>query len=72
MSISIGGINLVESIVNLEFELNRTQRILDLIIQRNKIQSPSAAEMKKIDEDSLAALIVKYPEAGINAKKKIS
>ena len=70
MSISIGGINLAESIINLEYELNRTQRILDWIIQQNKIQTPNLAEMNKIDEEALAALVKKYPDAGISAKKK--
>lgn len=69
MSISIGGINLAESIINIEYELNRTQRILDWIIQHNKIQPPDAAEMKKIDDDALSALIKKYPQAGISAKE---
>lgn len=70
MSISIGGINLADSIINLEYELNRTQRILDWIILNNKIQPPSSAEMSKINDDALDALIKKYPQAGISAKGK--
>jgi len=70
MSISIGGINLAESIVNIEYELGRTQRILEWIIQHNKIQPPDAVEMKRIEDEALSALIKKYPQAGISAKGK--
>ena len=69
MSISIGGINLAESIINLEYELNRTQQILDWIIQHNQIKPPSAADMEKIEKGALSALTKKYPQAGISAKK---
>ena len=70
MSISIGGINLGEAIINLEYELNRTQRILDWIILNNKIQPPTAEEMKKIEGEAFAALVAKYPQAGISQKAK--
>lgn len=70
MSISIGGINLAESIVNIEYELGRTQRILEWIIQHNTIQPPDAVEMKRIEDEALSALIKKYPQAGISAKEK--
>lgn len=70
MSISIGGINLAESIINLEYELNRTQRILDWIIQHNQIKPPSPADMTRIEEEALSFLTKKYPQAGISAKAK--
>jgi len=68
MSIKIGGINLAESIINLEYQLDRTQRILDWVVQQNKLQTPSLADVEKIDEEALAKLVKKYPDAGISAK----
>jgi hypothetical protein len=70
MSIIIGGINLAESIINFEYELNRTQQILDWVIQHNQIKPPSAADMARIEGEAFSYLTKKYPHAGISAKAK--
>ena len=68
MSINVGGINLVEAIINIDYELNRTQRILEWIMQNNQIKTPDQTVMSKIDEEAIKALQIKYPQAGIAPK----
>lgn len=66
MSISIGGIDIANAILNLEFELGRTQRILEWIVNNNpNLRGPGQADMVKIADDSVETLQKKYPEAGI-------
>lgn len=70
MSISIGGINLGEAVINLEYELNRTQQILEWVINNNQnLSAPSGAAMEKINNDAMARVIKKYPQAGIQKNK---
>lgn len=68
MSINVGGINLVEAIINIDYELNRTQRILDWVINNNQLRFPDADAIKLIEAQALETLKTKYPEAGIKAK----
>jgi hypothetical protein len=69
MSISVGGIDLTNAIINLEYELGRTQRILEWIVQNNpSLNAPPGYVMSKIDEESFAALQRKFPDAGIQRK----
>jgi hypothetical protein len=69
MSISVGGINIAESIINLDYELNRTQQILEWVIKNNEgVSGPPSYVMKDIDETALNTLIKKYPDAGIQKK----
>lgn len=70
MSINVGGINLVEAIINIDYELNRTQRILEWVMQNNQIKTPDQTVMGKIDEEAIKALQIKYPQAGIAPKAK--
>ena len=69
MSISVGGINLAESVLNLEYELNRTQQILEWIVVNNQhVSGPPPEVMKKIDDSATSELIKKYPQAGIQKR----
>ena len=62
----IGGIKIAEAIVNLEYQLSRTQKILDWIINNNnRINTPGKSEMDKIDDEVVKELKKKYPDAGI-------
>lgn len=71
MSISVGGIDLTNAIINLEYELSRTQRILDWMVRNNpSLRAPPASVMSQIDEEAFAALQKKFPEAGIERKTK--
>ena len=70
MSISVGGINLVEAIINLDYELGRTQRILDWVVSNNQLKMPDQEALNKINSDAMKALQIKYPAAGIESKEK--
>lgn len=66
MSISVGGIDLTAAIINLEYELGRTQRILEWMVRNNPtLKGPPSYVMTQIDNEALAALQKKFPEAGI-------
>jgi hypothetical protein len=69
MSISVGGIDLANSIINLEYELNRTQRLLEWIVRNNPtLHAPPPQVMAQIDAEAIEALQKKFPEAGIQKK----
>jgi len=69
MSISVGGIDLTNAIINVEYELNRTQRLLEWIIRNNpNLQAPPQHVISQIDQEAFAALQKKFPEAGIQRK----
>lgn len=66
MSITVGGIDLTVSIINLEYEMNRTQRLLEWILKSNpNLRAPTPQILAQIDAEAIAALQKKFPEAGI-------
>ncbi len=66
MSISVGGIDITNAIINIEYELGRTQRILEWIVMNNPgLKAPPPNAMTKIDDEAFKALQKKFPEAGI-------
>lgn len=66
MSITSNGINIPEAIMNLEFQLLRTQKILDFVLEQNAhIEAPSRSVLKDISDQALLQLQVKYPEADV-------
>lgn len=66
MSIKIGGIDLAKSLINIEYQLLRTQNLLEWIANNNpSIIKPSSDDMKDIDQKALEKLQSKYPDAGI-------
>ena len=70
MSISVAGIDIPNAIINLEYELARTQRLLEWIVNNNRgtLKAPPIDAVIAIEAEALASLQKKYPEAGI-AKK---
>ena len=69
-NMKIGGIDIAESIVNLEYQQMRTQKILEWIVKNNvKISTPSQSQMDKIDRQVVEDLKRKYPDAGIEQQK---
>jgi len=70
MSIKIGGVDLSKSIINLEYQLNRTQKILEWLLNNNQsLIKPDSEVMKQIDNEVLKVLQKKYPEAGIKKEE---
>jgi len=68
MSISIGGINIADSVLNLEFRLGVLERIIDTLGQRGQLGSLNQAEIEAIREQVLADLQKRYPDSGITKK----
>ncbi len=68
MGISVGGINLVDAIINLEFQVVRTQLILEWVLNESGVKPPDQASLKVIEEKALQAIQTKYPDAGIKPK----
>ncbi|WP_103030276.1 hypothetical protein [Salinibacter altiplanensis] len=62
----IGGINIVEAVVNLEYQVMRTQKILEWVVNNNvSINTPNERQMEEIDRKVVNDLQEKYPDAGI-------
>jgi hypothetical protein len=69
MSISVAGINLVDAVVNLEYEMMRTQQYLEWLQRNNPgLRWPDAPAVAQINDAALTSLKKKYPEAGIARK----
>ena len=71
MSVKIGGIDLGKSIINLEYQLYRIQKILEWVLNNNaSLNKPDLAAMGRIEDEVLEMLQKKYPEAGIKKEKE--
>ena len=68
MSLSIGGIDLTDSIINTEFRLGVLERVVDRLLRVAPLGTVTETDMKKIREEVLQTLQKKYPEAGITTK----
>jgi hypothetical protein len=58
----ITNLNIIEEIVDLNFQLLRTQLILEYILNNNSsLNKPNANQMKSIDDNAITSLQKKYP-----------
>ena len=65
----IGDIDVTNSIVNLEHDINVLQKLLDHLFQQNpNIKRPTPTEIEKFKDNAVLTLQKKYPSMGI-AKK---
>ena len=59
----ITSINIIEEIVDLNFQLLRTQLILEYILNNNSsLNKPDANQMKSIDDNAITYIQKKYPK----------
>jgi hypothetical protein len=66
MGIKIGNIDIVNEVIELHFQVLRTQLLLEEIIKKNNIRNlPSHAEMNAIEDRVLEVLNKKFPDMGI-------
>jgi|GEM_PF-4420249 len=68
MGVSIGGIDVVGSIINLEYKVERLGKILDWILNNNPgltARYIPPEQMREIDDAVIRVLQQKYPNAGI-------
>lgn len=69
MSISIGDLNVANEIVELHFQVLRTQLILELILQRtNSTYKPTNNDIQEIENRAITMLNQKFPNMGITRK----
>lgn len=66
MAIINTGINIHDALMNLEFQLIRTQKILDFVLEQNaELVRPSRVALKQISNEALSQLQAKYPHADV-------
>lgn len=70
MGISIGGIDIANEIVELHFQLRRTQKLLELVINRSPVIGGilSPQDIRSADDDALDFVQKKFPDMGIKKK----
>jgi len=67
MGIKIGDVDIVKEIVDLNYQLLRTQLILEHILNNNaNLNKPDSTSMKAIDDKAIETLQKKYPNMGIS------
>lgn len=70
MSISIGDIDVAQEIVELNFQLRRTQKLLEFVINK-AINDPNiltSNDIEAADKDALEFVQKKFPNMGIGKK----
>lgn len=66
MGIKVGNIDIANEVIELHFQVLRTQLLLEEIIKKNNIRNlPSQAEMNAIEDRVLEVLNKKFPDMGI-------
>lgn len=66
MGINVGGIDLAGEIVDLHFQLRRTQKLLEIVINRsNGVAKLTAEDLALADKDALEFVQKKFPQMGI-------
>jgi hypothetical protein len=69
MGIKIGNIDIANEIVELHFQVLRTQLLLEEIIKKNNIKNlPNQEEMKNLESRVIDILNKKFPDMGIQKK----
>jgi hypothetical protein len=64
MSIQIGSVDVLKEIINLHYELRRTQLLLEYVVSTSKIEI-GTEKMKTIDKDVIEYLQKRFPDLGI-------
>jgi len=65
MSISVGGINIIDSIINSEYRITILEMIVDRLLQKVPAGTLTNQDIEKIRNDTIELLQKKYPTAGI-------
>ena len=66
MGVIIGNIDIANEVVELHFQILRTQLLLEEIIKKNNIKNlPNQAEMNAIEDRVIQVLNKKFPDMGI-------
>ncbi len=69
MGMKIGNIDIANEVVELHFQVLRTQLLLEEIVKKNNIRNlPNQAEMNAIEDRVIEVLNKKFPDMGIKKK----
>ena len=70
MGISIGSIDVANEIVELHFQLRRTQKLLEFVINKSPVVGGilTQDDINAADKDALDFVQKKFPEMGIERK----
>jgi hypothetical protein len=69
MGVKIGNIDIANEVVELHFQVLRTQLLLEEIIKKNNIKNlPNQAEMDALENRVIEVLNKKFPDMGIKKK----
>ena len=63
MSISVGGINIIDSIINSEYRITILEMIVDRLLQKVPAGTLTNQDIEKIRNDTIELLQKKYPTA---------
>jgi hypothetical protein len=69
MGIKIGNLDISNEIIELHFQVLRTQLLLEEIMRRNNlVNAPNQQEMEQIENRVIDILNKKFPDMGIKKK----
>lgn len=68
MSVNIGGIDIADTLINMEFRLLVLEKIVDRLLQVAPAGVLSKKDMDDLREEAIDILKKKYPNAGITRK----
>ena len=69
MGVSIGGIDIANTLIRIEYQLLRTQATLEWLANNNPtLRKPSATDMSAIDHSAAEELKKRHPGADIQHK----
>jgi len=68
MGIQIGSVDIANEIVDLHYQMIRTQLLLDYVMKNNTITKPDQTIMQSFDNQAIEILQKKFPDMGIQKK----
>lgn len=69
MSISVGGINLVDGVIDAQYRIAVLERIVEHLASRSPAGTLTQADIARFQNEALTEMQKKYPSAGIRQNK---
>jgi len=68
MGIQVGGIDIANSVIDVEFRINVLEKVIDRLLSVAPPGTLTDNDIQKFRDESIAMLQNKYPSAGITKK----
>lgn len=68
MGIQIGGIDVANAVIDVEFRINVLEKVIDKLLKAVPPGTLTDNDLQKFRDDSIVMLQNKYPSAGITKK----